>query len=70
MQVEIENKIFDLVLNLNNLSNIKSGLEKVKDNAIAAEEQSRLELTRRVVDSISLLAQPPRAPAGAPRMRM
>ena len=33
-RVQYENKIFDLVLNLNNLNDIKGGLEKVKDNAI------------------------------------
>ena len=46
-RVKYENKIFDLVLNLNNLSNIKGGLEKVKDNAIAAEESKTVSLESR-----------------------
>ena len=33
-RVSYENKIFDLVLNLNNLNDIKGGLEKIKENAI------------------------------------
>lgn len=39
--VQRENKIFDLVLNLNNLSNVKSGLDKIKQNAERKEEMER-----------------------------
>ena len=40
-RVTYENKIFDLVLNLNNLNDIKDGLEKIKDEAIIEEECKR-----------------------------
>ena len=36
-----DNKIFDLVLNLNNLSNLKSGLDKIKEIAVVREEKEK-----------------------------
>ena len=44
-RVAYENKIFDLVLNLNNLNDVKGGLEKIKENALIAEEAERRRLS-------------------------
>ncbi len=44
-RVAYENKIFDLVLNLNNLNDIKGGLEKIKENAIVQEEAEKRRLS-------------------------
>ena len=40
-KVTLRNKIFDLVLNLNTLNNVKGDLAKLQDAARVKEEESR-----------------------------
>ena len=40
-KVTLRNKIFDLVLNLNTLNNVKGDLEKLQDNIKLKEEKER-----------------------------
>ena len=39
-RIAYENKIFDLVLNLNNLNDVKGGLEKIKEKAVKVQRMN------------------------------
>ena len=55
-KVTLRNKIFDLVLNLNTLNNVKGDLAKLQDAARVKEEESRRQKEEELMDQTILLS--------------